>query len=201
MLPSTKLSNALHCTLPTKLSSRSQAHSGARSQVHSQLHLMTLPACLTIRSQVSSQNTLKHTPEYALKYTSNYTWCHNPSLLEYMLPSELSRCSQVHSRARSLLHSPEAKHSQSHLTICSHVCSWVLDPETCWVAGTMHREVYSRWRVAEAGRQAADGASQNHDVGRYHSLNHIFSVGTATRSHNVSLSWYSQLQPSFLQER
>jgi hypothetical protein len=90
----------------------------------------TLPACLTICSQVSSHNALKHTPEYALKYTPNCTRWHTPSLLDCTLPNKLSRCSQAHSRARSQVHSPEARHSQSHLTICSHVCSWVLDPET-----------------------------------------------------------------------
>jgi len=62
ILRSTKQPNALHCTLPSKLSSRSQAHYQAHSQVPSQLHLMTLPACLTIHFQVSFQNALKHTP-------------------------------------------------------------------------------------------------------------------------------------------
>ena len=45
----------------------------------------TLPACLTVRSQVSSQDALKHTPEHALKYTPNCTrwhsqpvWLHAP---------------------------------------------------------------------------------------------------------------------------
>jgi len=34
---------------------------------------VTLLACLTVRSQASSQDALKHTPEYALKYTPNCT--------------------------------------------------------------------------------------------------------------------------------
>jgi len=123
ILYSTTLLNALHCMLPSKLSSHSQAHSQARSQVHSQLHLMTLPACLTIYFQVSFQNTLKHTPRNALKYTPQCTRCHTPILVDCTLPSTLSRCSQVHSRACCPLHSPEARHSQSHLTVCSHVYS------------------------------------------------------------------------------
>jgi hypothetical protein len=45
-------------------------------------------------------------------------------------------------------------------------------------------------RQEEAGRwQAADGGGQNHDVGRHYSLNLIFSVATATRSHDASWSW------------
>jgi hypothetical protein len=141
---STKLPNALHCTLPSKLSSHSRAHSRARFQVHSQLHLMTLPACLALRFQVSSQNALRYTSVYALTYTPKCTRCHTPILLEYTLPSQLSRCSQVHSRACCPLHSPEARHSQSHLTICSYVYSWVLNPETGWVAGAWYEEADGR---------------------------------------------------------
>jgi hypothetical protein len=130
ILYSTKLPNAFHCKLPSKLSRHSEAHSQARSQVHSQLHLMTLTACLTIYFQVSSQNTLKHTAGNALKYTPKCTQCHTPILVDCTFPSTLSRCSQVHSQACCPLHCPEARHSQSHLTVCSHVCLWVLDPET-----------------------------------------------------------------------
>ena len=149
---STTLSNALHCTLASKLWSHSQAHSWAHSQVHSQVHLMMLPACLTIHFQVSSPNAVKYTPKYTLKYTSNCTQYHTPILLDYMLPSNLWWCSQVHSCAHSPLHSPDARHSQSQLTICSHVFSWVLDPETGWVAGTRHQEADGRWRQAWEGR-------------------------------------------------
>jgi len=131
MLYSTILANTLHYTLACKLSRCSEVYSRPRSQVHSQLHLMTLPGCLTIHSHVSSQNTFKHTPEYALKYSPKCTRCHTPRLLGYMPPSTLSRRSQVHSRICSQLYSPEARHSQFHLTICSHVCFWVLDSETC----------------------------------------------------------------------
>jgi len=115
----------------------------------------TLPACWTIRSQVSSQNALKHTAEYALKYTPNCTRWHTPSLLDCTLPSMLSRRSQANSRARSQVHSPEARHSQSDFTICSHVCSWVLGPETCWVAGARYLEAGGGRRVAGGGRRVA----------------------------------------------
>jgi hypothetical protein len=57
----------------------------------------TLPACLTIRSQVSSQDAPNHTPEHVLKYTPNCTRWNTLSLLDYTLPSKLSRRSQVHS--------------------------------------------------------------------------------------------------------
>ena len=64
----------------------------------------TLPVCLTIRSQVSSQDVLNHTPEHALKYTPNCPRWHTPSLVDYMLPSKLSRHSQEHLRVRTQVH-------------------------------------------------------------------------------------------------
>jgi len=140
----------LDCTFPSKLSRRSQSHSMAYSQpaqLYAPNHAFKtlsiafndiLAACLTVRSQVRAQDPPNHT-----------RW-HTPSLLDCMLPSKLSRLSQAHSRARfqvhsqfhsmtlttylalcSQIHSQEARHSQSLLTICSHVCSCVLDPETC----------------------------------------------------------------------
>jgi len=57
----------------------------------------TLPAFLSRSSNVSSQDALKLTLKYALKYTAECTWWYTPSLLDYMLPSKLSRCSRVHS--------------------------------------------------------------------------------------------------------
>jgi len=109
-----------------------------------------LQAYLTIPSQVSSQHCLKHTPEYTLQYTPNCTRWHTPSLLDCVLPSKLSRQCQAHSWARFQVHSPVARYSQSHFTICSHICSWVLDPETNWVTGARHLEVGGRRRLAAA---------------------------------------------------
>jgi len=43
------------------------------------------------------------------------------------------------------------------------------------------------WQVAGSGWQVAGG--RNHDVGRYHSLNLIFSAATETRSHDASKPW------------
>jgi hypothetical protein len=114
----------LYCTLPNQRSRSSQAHSRARSQVHCQLHSMTLPACLTIRSQVSSQDAPKNTSEDAPKYTSESLSSTLFIALGGTLPAYLALCSQ-------LIHSPEARHSQSHLTMCSHVCSCVLGSEAC----------------------------------------------------------------------
>jgi len=75
-----------------------------------------LLACLTVRFQVSSQDTLKYSPEHALKYTPNCTQWHTPSLLRSMLPSTLSRgktllnsldyilpCMLLRARSRDLL--------------------------------------------------------------------------------------------------
>jgi len=117
----------LNCTLPSKLSRRSQAHSRACSQGHYQLHSMTLPAWLSVRSQVSSQDVLKHTPENALKHTPNCTRWHTAGLLDCMIPSKLSRRSQAHSWARSQVH------SQLHLMTlpaCMTECSQVSSQDT-----------------------------------------------------------------------
>ena len=73
----------LDCTLPSNLSRCSQAYSRARSPIHSQLHSMTLPACFTIRSQVSSQD--------APKYTLSTLPSTPPSTFSSTLPSMLSR--------------------------------------------------------------------------------------------------------------
>jgi len=40
----------------------------------------------------------------------------------------------------SQTHSPVVRLVQSHRTICYHVCSCVLDLESCWVAGVSHQE-------------------------------------------------------------
>jgi hypothetical protein len=64
----------------------------------------TLPAYLTIHSQVSSQDTFNHNPEHALKYTPNCTQWHTLSLLDYTLPSKLSRHSRAQLRVRPQVH-------------------------------------------------------------------------------------------------
>jgi len=47
---------------------------------------------------VGSQNVLKYTPEYDLKYASNSTQSYIPSLLDSLLPGKLSRSIQVYSK-------------------------------------------------------------------------------------------------------
>jgi hypothetical protein len=83
--------------------------------MYSQLHSMTLPACLTVRSQVSSHVT----PKYISESLSSTL----PIPLDGTLPAYLALRSQVHSQ--------EGRHSYSRLTTCSHVCFYMLDPETC----------------------------------------------------------------------
>jgi len=51
----------------------------------------------------------------------------------------------------------------------------------CWAACGVWRVACGRWQAAYVG--------ENHDVGRYGSLNLIFSVATTTRSHDASPSW------------
>jgi len=106
----------------------------------------TLSACLTMHSKQRSQYAPKHGHEYALKYSPNCTQWHTPSLLHCMLLCMLWRCSQIHSEACSQLYSAEARHSQSHLTICFGVCSWMRNPETCSGVGAAHQNMGGRWR-------------------------------------------------------
>jgi hypothetical protein len=72
----------------------------------------TLPACWTVLSHVSSQDALNHTPEHALQYTPNSTRWHTSSLLDYLLPTKLTKCSQAHSRVHSQMH--YKLHSMAH---------------------------------------------------------------------------------------
>jgi len=57
-----------------------------------------------------------------------------------------------------------------------------------WAAGGVWRVACGVWRVA-CGRCQAAYVGRNHNVGRYHSLNLIFSAATTTRSHDASQSW------------
>ena len=56
------------------------------------------------------------------------------------------------------------------------------------LAGGELRAACGVWRVA-GGRWQAAYIGRYHDVGRYGSLNLIFSVATRTRSHDASRSW------------
>jgi hypothetical protein len=153
----------------------------------------TLPACLTIRSQVSSQDTPKNTSKYAPKYTSESlasTLSRGKRLvisLDNMLP-----CTLLHARSRDLLscrsqapggvmqvvYGGQCLASGMWRVVCGR---WRVPYGGQCLAGSMWRVVCGRWRAAYGG--------QNHDVGRYHSLNLIFSAATATRSQDALYSW------------
>jgi len=160
----------------------------------------TLPAFLTLRSQVSSQDALNHTAKYALKYIPNWIRWHTPSLLDYTLPSTHPRCSQVHFQ--------EARHSQSHLTVYFNVYSCMFDAETYWVAAARYwkagggrQEAGCGMQEEGGGRREACGGGRNHDGCQYASSNVIFSTATATRSHDASWLWWWHFKPEILQER
>jgi len=65
-------------------------------------------------------------------------------MLIIVLNGALLACLAVHSE----VHSQEARHSQSHLTICFNEYFWVLDLETCWVAVACHQEGGGCWCMA-----------------------------------------------------
>jgi hypothetical protein len=148
----------------------------------------TLRACLTTPSQVSSQDTPKNTSEYPRKYTSNYPCKYTskyprkytseslarilsrgktvPISLDYMLP-----CTLLNAQCRDFLSSRSQPPGGVRQVAYGGQC----------LAGGMWHQVCGRWRVAYGVR--------NHDVGRHHSLNSIFSAPTVTRSHAASSSW------------
>jgi len=130
----------LDCTLPYQLSISFQPHSWPWSQVHSQLHWMTLRASLTIHTQVSSQDAPKYTPS---TFSSTLPGILSKSLL-IALDGTLLACLALPSQ----VHSQESRHSRSHLTICFHVCSHVLNLETCWIEGARHQEAGGGWPIA-----------------------------------------------------
>jgi len=158
----------LDYTLPSKLSRRSQVHYEYAPKYTSKYLLKsmisrtlpnvlngTLPACLTVRSQASSQDALKHTPEYALRYTPNCTRWYTPSLLDFMLPSTLSRgktlpisldymlpCMFLHARSRDLQSGRRQALGGLRLVAYDGQC----------LAGRGRRVACGMWRVA-GGRQ------------------------------------------------
>jgi hypothetical protein len=129
----------------------------------------TLPACLTIRAQVRSQDTPKNTSKYAPKYTSESltsTLSRGKTLalsLDNMLP-----CTLLHARSRDLLSCRSQAAGGVRQVAYGGQC----------LAGGIWRVVCGRWRAAYGGR--------NHDVGRYHSLNLIFGAPTETKSLDAS---------------
>ena len=111
----------------------------------------TLRGYLNIRSQLSYQHTPRYTPSI-LRSTppSTFSSTHPCMLIRTLLISLdgtnlgcLAQWFQVHSQ--------EARHSQSHLTVGSDVCFWVLDPEDFWVPGARHQVATGGWQV-EGGR-------------------------------------------------
>jgi len=58
----------------------------------------TLQFYFTLRCTVSSHGALNHASEHTFKYTANCTPSLTLRLLDYMLPSKFSRCSQAHYR-------------------------------------------------------------------------------------------------------
>jgi len=144
----------LYTTLhTTNLKVGCQMHFIACSQVHSWLHSIAhsqpawlytpnfarwhTPSLLDLCSQVSSQDSPKYTPRYALKDSFNCTRWHTPSLLDCTLPSKLTRCSQAYSQAHSPIHSQ--LHSMAHSR-----SAWYTFPSTLEIRSQVHLWVRSR---------------------------------------------------------
>ena len=144
--------------LLSKLSRCSQSHSRAYSQVYSLLHSMAHSQHAWLYAPKSARNTLtalNHTPEHSLKYSPNSTRWHTPSLLDYMLPSNLSRgktlpilldymlpCAHLHAWSRGLL----SCRSQPPGGVRQ-----VAYGGQCLAGGTWH-VLCGRWRAENDGR-------------------------------------------------
>jgi len=111
MFPCTPLSS-FSCTHPGMLYRRLPI------ALHGALH-----ACFTVYSQASSQDTVMHTPSMFQVLLPGMLWRMLPITLNGTLPAYLALCSHFHS------------------TICFHVHSCKLNPETCWVVDTRHWKV------------------------------------------------------------
>jgi len=87
-------------------------------QRYSRIHFI---ACF----QVGSQDVLKYTAKYDLKYASNSTQLHIPSLLDSMLPGKLSRSVQVHCKYVSRYTSKDIlKYTSEHALNNTSNCTW-----------------------------------------------------------------------------
>jgi len=79
-----------------------------------------------------------------------------------IVPEVLRQVGWLRQHQHQSFHWPRAFHSQSFHKLrvfhrpkasrgklySSRICSWMLDPETCWVADARHREAWGRWCVA-----------------------------------------------------
>jgi len=115
----------------------------------------TLLACLSVLSEAHSQHAHKYTLENALKYTPDWVQLHTPHGLDCLLATMLSHtlwialnyklpaCMTIHSQ----LCCQESKHSQSHFTIWSQVCSYLLNADCrCLVLGGIwQRDNFGLW--------------------------------------------------------
>jgi len=135
----------------------------------------TLPACLTVRSQVSSQDL--STPPSTLPSRL-------PRTLLSTLPSTLSRGKTLPISLDCILPCMLLRARSRDLQSCRRQALGGVRQVTCGEQCLVGRV----WCVAGGGWPAAYGG-RNHDVGRYHSLNLIFSAATPTRSHDASRSW------------
>jgi len=214
------------CTLDT-------IHHGTLNMIETKLRTLpialdgTLPACLTVPFQASSQDALNRTPKHTLNNTPNCTQCHIPSLLEYTFHCKLWRGSQEHSEytptftfkyiikytpEHALEHTPTCTWWHTHRMLGSMLSSTLwrsqtipiwMDYRLSWMLlgvrsrdlmSSNHQEQERGWHVASGRWPVVDGG-HNDDIGRYQSLNLIFSMPTMTRFPNtVSLQcWQLQL--------
>jgi len=105
------------------------------SSIFSRMHTIALNGTLSTYLTVHCQLALKMLSSTLL------------NTLSTTLPISLNDTLSAYLTLHSQVHSQEARYSQSHLTICSHTCSYMLDPKTYWVGGARHVKMWDRWLV------------------------------------------------------
>jgi len=128
----------MHCLAHSQVSY--EVHFWLRWIAHSQTAQHTLSRRSRLNSEFASkyfsEYILKYTPRHALKDAPNCTWWHTHSLLDCMLPSQLTRCSEAYSKAHSqiqiqlhsMVHSQDVWYTlqstlEIHCQVHSRACS------------------------------------------------------------------------------
>jgi len=203
---------ALHSTMQACLALCSQLSTQDTLKHTAKYILKTLPValhgkfttCIPVRSKVWCQATLKHTPEHALKYTLSCTWWQTPSLVDYTLPSKLSRRSQAYSQTCSQMN------SQLHLITCLWPTSLYAPKYTfnsqdalnlSWLYAPIYAPVCLTVRYAEM-QTSGTGSLEAGGIGRAvvgwgHLVCgkwHVAGGGWAHGGWNYNVAWYPSLK-------
>jgi len=127
---------------------------------------------------------------HAPKYTPDCSRLHTPSLLDCTLPGMLSET--LPGTPPSTLPSTPPTDSQDTPTYPSE---YAPKDTSGSVSSTLFGSRLPTTLLSKTVPISLDYGGRYHDVSWHHALNLIFSMATATRSHDASWWWCLQLQP------